>query len=734
MRTLLSILFFVLPVLGFSKNSPVDSLKNLHRLEVNSERKLELEIEIAKSFRYFNLDSALVRGSNALENAKKLKLISLQIEASIELTKAMIVKGFFDDALELTKKSLPMTMENQLYKKQADLLSLVGYIQRRKGNSTLSEQNYLECLQLSQRNDFEYGIASAKKGLGDLSERKGENQLALQYYNEALELAENLKNRELQANIINATGIIYDYQGDFEEAMQFYLNALELNQKIGNFVKAAGVSSNVASLQFTLHNNSAALKYYKLSLDLAKQSFSKSMMADALQGMFVVYNDLEQMTSAADCAFRDLQLRQEMGDKRGLAFSYKNVGIYYFKLKEYAKAVQYFKKGLEYAIETDQKRKSMVLYLELGRVTIQRKNAFQAIDYLERGLKLSEELEMNREKALFYDHLSICHAMIGNLDATYKYRQFQKDITDLLSSEAIQKASLEIEAIYETKLKNEQISNLENETELQGRLLSQSNKVKTLSFIGLGSLVLLSFLFYNRSRLKQKSNLKLLEKNAEIESQSRIIAESLEEKEVLLREIHHRVKNNLQIISSLLNLQSKKISDQALLDSINEGKNRVEAMSLIHQNLYQNEGLTSIAMQKYLEQLMDHLSTSFRSEDKKIEFEIKANKIVFDIDTAIPLGLIVNELVSNAYKHAFKNKEEGTIKVEISQEDNAKYLLRVKDDGVGISEDINLKKSKSLGLKLVHSLGARQLKGDIQISNNKGCQFEILFSELSKKI
>ena len=238
-----------------------------------------------------------------------------------------------------------------------------------------------------------------------------------------------------------------------------------------------------------------------------------------------------------------------------------------------------------------------------------------------------------------------------------------------------------------------------------------------------------AFLFYNRFRLKKKTSEALTIKNIEIEKQKWVIQSSLSEKETLLREIHHRVKNNLQIISSLLNIQSENINDPMVLSSIREGQSRVQAMSLIHQNLYQSEHLSNVDIENYLKELIVYLSEMFAKEGKEISVEVDANNINFDIDTAIPLGLIVNELVSNAYKYAFEQQASGKIKIGIKALNETDYELKVDDDGKGLPDDFNPSKSKSLGLKLV-SILSRQLRGKFSSSSSKGANFVVLFKDL----
>jgi two-component system, sensor histidine kinase PdtaS len=243
-------------------------------------------------------------------------------------------------------------------------------------------------------------------------------------------------------------------------------------------------------------------------------------------------------------------------------------------------------------------------------------------------------------------------------------------------------------------------------------------------------LALLAYLYYTRYKLKQKTSDELAIKAQEIEGQKEIIQASLVEKETLLREIHHRVKNNLQIISSLLNIQSSHISDEKVLASLNEGQSRVQAMSLIHQNLYQSDHLSNIDIESYMKQLVQYLTGMFQMGDQSISMEVNAKDINFDIDTAIPLGLIVNELVSNALKYAFdKNKNDGNIKIEITSISNEDYELKVSDNGKGIHDKSLIENSNSLGLKLVKIL-SRQLRGNFIHTNDEGSVFVVKFKDL----
>lgn len=201
---------------------------------------------------------------------------------------------------------------------------------------------------------------------------------------------------------------------------------------------------------------------------------------------------------------------------------------------------------------------------------------------------------------------------------------------------------------------------------------------------------------------------------------------SLKEKEVLLKEIHHRVKNNLQIITSLLNLQSAQIKDPEAVMLFRESQSRVRSMALIHEKLYQSKDLARIDFDGYVHDLMVYLFRSYAANPDQIRMHIETHDIFLGIDTAIPCGLIISELVTNTIKYAFPDGKRGNLYVSLGPEDEGNLLLYVRDDGVGFPENFNWRESDSLGLQLVSTLSS-QLHGKIEVSGQGGTSFRITF-------
>ena len=269
----------------------------------------------------------------------------------------------------------------------------------------------------------------------------------------------------------------------------------------------------------------------------------------------------------------------------------------------------------------------------------------------------------------------------------------------------------------QNKFKYENKKKIDDALNQKKLILERSAKEKReliIYFSLIGFIIVIAIVFMAYKKVQSK-NLKL--------------KKSLDKNETLMKELHHRVKNNLQVISSLLNLQSYNIEDPSALSAVKEGKNRVKSIALIHQKLYQTNNLSEVNFSDYINELTVYLKNIFRNPDQNIIINIERSEVMLDIDTAVPLGLIINELVSNSFKYAFKNKTKGNITISISYIDKThqKLKLIVNDNGIGLPENLDIEETSSLGLKLVTML-TKQLDGEVYYENNNGASFNIEIS------
>ncbi len=226
---------------------------------------------------------------------------------------------------------------------------------------------------------------------------------------------------------------------------------------------------------------------------------------------------------------------------------------------------------------------------------------------------------------------------------------------------------------------------------------------------------------------------RVLERTAELTETNRQLQRQVEErkqaeknKEILLKEIHHRVKNNMQIILSLLKMQARQIGDDKLMKFCKDSQDRIFSMALVHEQLYQSKDLSSIDFKSYVEKLVRNLRASFDQSLQDIVIKIDIKDVYMDIDLAIPCGLIINELVSNAFKYAFTRDKKGILQIAMHPKEDMIELM-IKDNGIGIPENYETKEIKTLGVKLVQNLTEHQLSGKINMKQNHGTEYNICF-------
>jgi two-component sensor histidine kinase len=314
----------------------------------------------------------------------------------------------------------------------------------------------------------------------------------------------------------------------------------------------------------------------------------------------------------------------------------------------------------------------------------------------------------------------------GNYLSSIRYLQKWQAIKDSIFTATKSKQIEELKIEYETdqvKLNNQLLS---KQDQLQKSKLRQGAVLRNISFAVVGLLIIIVVLLYSRFRLKQKTNKKLEFQQIEIAKRNTSLQHLVNEKDWLVKEIHHRVKNNLQIVMSLLNSQSAYIDNGPALTAIHDSQHRVHAMSLIHQKLYNSENLSSIDMSIYIRELVAYLSDSFDTR-QRIRFELAVDPLEMDVSQAVPLGLVLNEAITNSIKYAFPENRNGVISILLKNTAPNRYLLVISDNGIGMPSNFSNKKPGSLGMSLMAGL-SEDLDGNFSIENNKGTTIRISFA------
>jgi two-component sensor histidine kinase len=274
----------------------------------------------------------------------------------------------------------------------------------------------------------------------------------------------------------------------------------------------------------------------------------------------------------------------------------------------------------------------------------------------------------------------------------------------------------ELQVMYQTQEKESQIASLNQQAKFEQANLKQARLVKNLTMAGIVAVLIIAGLLYRQNRLRKKTNNVITHKNEQLQH-------LLTDKEWLLKEIHHRVKNNLQVVMSLLNSQSAYINNDAALTAIHDSQHRVHAMSLIHQKLYNSDNVSSIDISSYIRELVSYLSDSFDIR-RRIRFDLNIEPLEMDVSQAVPLGLILNEAITNSIKYAFPDNRNGVISISFFKADSVNYKLSISDNGIGMPDDF--KRRDSLGISLMKGL-SEDLDGNFSIENNNGAVIKISF-------
>ena len=364
-----------------------------------------------------------------------------------------------------------------------------------------------------------------------------------------------------------------------------------------------------------------------------------------------------------------------------------------------------------------------VAYYDIGKFYISHNRYREAQPYLEKALKFAN-VPAPLERDINYLRFQTDSAA-GKFDSAIRHYQrsiFLKD--SLVAGERLKELNF-LKVQFETAEKERNIKLLEKEAQLQNRKLEQSAQLRMWSGAAMLLLVASLVILYNRNRLKNKKNIQLERQKEIINEKNFSLSQLVREKEWLLKEVHHRVKNNLQIVTSLLNSQLDIIGEGPVLNALLEGKRRIQAMGMIHQRLYNTDEYNCVLMPSYISELVDYLKESFNL-GPRIIFKLSIDCVALNLSVAVPFALILNEAISNSLKHGFPDGREGTVTVELRSLGGQTKLLKVTDDGVGIPPSVDESNPSSFGLRLIRGFTS-DISGTLKIDRSKGTSIEIIF-------
>lgn len=569
-----------------------------------------------------------------------------------------------------------------------------------------------------------------KKRLADCYKEMGDIYLLIGNGNESLKCLKNALKFYKQANyklldsVYDLIGAAYIFLGDYKEGLKYGFLALDNAERFNEKKVFLCVIFNRIGLAYEEMNDySNALKYYEKSLNAA-ENFSTIKNIRLIVGN---YSKTLLKTGQYDQALTlisDTKKKYpEIATKDSYYLDCILIQIYLHK-KQYRKALPYQKNLIAHIDEVHDYNILVLIYMTLIDLNLILKEYEKAAYYSKLHLNVCQKLDKDSYFADYNLWEYKIDSAKGNLKPAlehYKeYVRFSKKYFNEKKSNEINKLNV----LYETEKKDKYITNLKNESLIQHANLEKASLTRNIMLGGFFVLLASIYFLYRAYQSKQKNNLMLKAQQEQIRESNVSLKNAINEKEWLLREIHHRVKNNLHMVVGLLASQNEYLQGNEAIDANLESQRRVESMSMIHDKLYQSENLSMIDMPSYILDLTYYLSDSFDVR-KQIRFSLDIIKVDFPLSHSVPIGLILNEAVTNSIKYAFPNDRQGVVKI-ILQHENGLYHLTVWDDGIGIPDSIDIDNSKSLGLKLIKGL-SEDIMADFKISNDSGTKIELIF-------
>ena len=764
----------------YAEGKQSDGLRAVLQKSTSPRMRVELLHLLTKHYLYrpgeqhTDLDSAISYATEALLVGIRRKNASWQMESLIELGFIHLEKGDQGRGQAYLQEAAPLIEGIEDLEERAGVWYRVA---DRYGRSNAEMPAKLEAygrsLALYRQSGNKEKEASTLKTIADMHQHQGKYAQAMGELLEVLRIYKSIGFRYLHYTY-DLLAHVYWVTGNHAHALPYALAAVESAKATGDTLQLNYFSMRVGHIYRDLGLYQQALEsYQKLLGKLQAQNAGFNVT-----GMYIfnINRSLLALNRPGQAlAFLRQALRKSPpegpDDESYAAFA---LGETYLALKEYPAAERHLLKALEVAKDGHYDFNWHLILLDvnvlLSKLYSQQGHYRMARHHLGQAFRLNaqrspEALQLSRLHLLAFR----LDSLEGNLSSAIAHYQRHKGLLDSLFNERKSNLLIAFQVQYDVQQKEQDLKLKARDIKLKEKniaLLREQNKAQQTqrnALVG-GAALLLSLLGlgYNRYRLKQRNNQQLQAKQQEINHKNEYLSELilekdsllgqkdtllaekeqllhdkdhlltgqerlLEEKERLLKEIHHRVKNNLQVVMSLLNSQADSLHDKAALSAIQESQHRVQAMALIHQKLYQSEGVARINMLDYIEEVVAYLNDSYCLHHA-VRFCLEVEPVGLDVTQAVPLGLIINEVITNAFKYAFPDGRPGTITLRLQRLAEATYGLTIADDGVGLPKNYDPAQSRSLGMTLLHGFSG-QLGGNLVITSGPGLCISLVFAE-----
>lgn len=702
--------------------SQIDSLNRILKKDLDDTLRVRVYNSISAYRHLSNFDMAMSYAEQALELSLKLAYEKGEAKAYQNKAIAYWAHGRYDSALFYHAKAMNIFERNNMEAEYGEVYNKIGLVYYYTADYPRAIEYLNKSEQAFRKSKDTVNLSRILNNLGLIFDSRGDYLQSEQYFVEAMKLDLNFR------NIYEQSSKRYDQEPGGEASfvkrrlLQKRLHELKgVDQGLPSLTLVSKLFE-IANLYDLLTENEKAREYFLKSEIIYKELGESLLLADCYRKLAKVASDFGNKDEARDYFLKSHEIYLKNGYLIQLDYTFSELAKIERSGGDFDKAIEYLNASVNLNDSLGHRLSLIRLNIELGEIYLEASNGVMAVEKANYAYELASQLEIKKLKRDAAHLLFQAHSGSGQFEKALFFLEESTRLNQLINDALAHREIAKLQIEYETEEKQKEIDQLNRISSLDASVLGLQRQLITLLSGGLLTILILLVFVSNRlGRIRSlKSNVE--DQKNQIGEQNKRLEKKAREREILIGEIHHRVKNNLQIISSLLRLQQRGIEDVNARKAIFEGQNRVQSMSLLHQRLYQQGNHESVELKQYAEDIFDHLLRVHHLGESEVDRVNFCEEIELDVDTAVTFGLIVNEIFSNIFKHAYQSGKKLIVKCEGARVSN-EVLIKISDNGPGF--DLGFVRSRAhFGLNLMKMLVA-ELGGTVQFSNGAGGGAEV---------
>jgi two-component sensor histidine kinase/Tfp pilus assembly protein PilF len=639
-----------------------------------------------------------------------------RVSRLIELSSEHLDLGEIEKALSYSNSALAISKKWKYQEGIARSFFALGNVYEHNGENALSLKMYKKAEVIYLKIKSYNSLADCQLNMGNVCDNISDYPNALKYYYLALDHAKKLKRTDLLADCYLNIGIQEYSLGDYSKSLKTHYKSLRYYELLKDKPRIADVYNSLGNVYCDQGDKKKALQMYFTSLKLAKETDEKESIANAYVNIGAIYTETGQIGKAIGMFKISLRIFRELNYDIYLALVYNNLAEAYIKAERYEDALSVCDSSLTIAKISRDKAEMVCSYINMGDVYTNQSKFDAAQSAFDKALQLSREIQSKSFIKDTYESMIALDVASNKYKEAFEHQRLFVIYKDSVNNEETERQGIitELEYAYDKRAENERRKNDKAVFKLktQNKLSKQQQNYLVAILVTLLLSALIVWYFARRAYNDKKRY-------------SEVLSNENEFKEALLQEVHHRVNNSLQMISSLLSIQSDSTESEEIREYLLKSENRIQAMSVMHQLLHLGNSKLEVNMNDYLNEVLDFYTRMLETK-KNVRLHSSVPSVLFHTKTAMPLALILNELITNSLKYAFPD-DQGQIDISLSENADKTWTFTVTDNGIGFDKEKDPVKQSSIGLELVR-LMTRQLNGELTADGSNGMSVQIRFT------